>query len=295
MDLHLFRGVIPFVAVAQEQSFRAAAVRLGVSAAAISKAVAALEEQLGTALFVRGARAVSLTREGEQLLIGAQAAVAAMGGAREAMESTRRLPEGELIISAPFILTSLLASGVALLTARYPRLTLRVLVTDRLSRLKEEQVDIALRVGLLADSALVARRLRGTRLYTVAAPSYLGRRGAPRSIDEIAQHDCVGLTGNDGRPRPWLFSTGPRAMASLLLADAAPMLIDGVLAGLGISQLFDFLAEPLIREGRLVQLLPETVAEGPGIHGVCTPGRRASPRIRAAFAAFADAFSGVVS
>lgn len=291
MDLHLFRGVIPFVAVAQDKSFRAAAQRLGISAAAVSKAIAALEAQLGTTLFLRGARAVTLTREGEQLFAGAQAAVAAMGGAREAMESARRLPEGELIISAPFVLTALLASGVALLSARYPRLTLRLLITDRLSRLKEEQVDIALRVGPLADSALVARRLRATALVTVAAPSYLARKSAPRKVDELAQHDLLVLAAPDGRPRQWLFRDEVRPMPSKLLIDAAPMLMDALVAGLGIGQLFDFMAEPLLREGRLVQLLPDTAADGPPIHAVCAPGRRASPRIRAAFTAFADAFA----
>lgn len=291
MDLHLFRGVIPFVAVAQDKSFRAAATRLGISAAAVSKSITALEAQLGMTLFLRGARAVALTREGEQLLAGAQAAVAAMGGAREAMDSARRVPEGELIISAPFVLTTLLASGMSLLAARYPRLSLRVLITDRLSRLKEEQVDIALRVGAMADSTLIARRLRGTALVTVAAPSYLARKGAPRSVAEIAQHDCLVLTAPDGRPRPWLFRDAVQPMPARMLVDAAPMLMDALNAGLGIGQLFDFMAEPLLREGRLVQLLPESAAEGPPIHAVCAPGRRASPRIRAAFTAFADAFS----
>jgi DNA-binding transcriptional LysR family regulator len=291
MDLHLFRGLIPFVAVAEERSFRAAAVRLGISAAAVSKAVSALETQLGITLFLRGARAVTLTREGEQLLQGGQAAVAAIGGAREAMEPSRKIPEGELIISAPFVLTALLASGVGLLSARYPQLTLRILVTDRLSRLKEELVDIALRVGPLADSALIARRLRETRLVTVAAPSYLARRSAPHDIDDIARHDCLVLAAPDGRPRPWLFAQRVQPMPCKLLADAAPMLIDALIAGLGIGQLFDFLAEPLLREGKLVQLLPDTAADGPPIHAVCAPGRRAAPRIRAAFTAFADAFA----
>lgn len=291
MDPHLFRGVVPFVAVAQDKSFRAAASRLGVSAAAISKSVSALEAQLGTTLFLRGGRTVTLTREGEQLLAGAQAAIAALGGAREAMESSRRIPEGELVISAPFVLTTLLSAGAALLLARYPQLRLRVVVTDRLSRLKEEQVDIALRVGPLTDPSLIARRLRGTALVTVTAPSYLARRSAPRSVAELAQHDCLVLAAPDGKPRPWLLRGQVLPVGARLLVDAAPMLVDALLAGLGIGQLFDFMAEPLVREGRLVQLLPETAAEGPPIHAVCAPGRRASPRIRAAFTAFADAFA----
>src|SRR4051812_39555561 len=137
MELDLFRGIVPFVAVAEEQSFRRAAARLGVSPAAVSKAVQGLEAQLGVLLFTRGARAVALTREGELLFERGRAAVAALHGAREALEAARRLPEGELVVSAPFVLTSLLAPGLALLRARYPRLTFRVRVTDRLSRMAE--------------------------------------------------------------------------------------------------------------------------------------------------------------
>lgn len=291
LDPQLFRGVVPFVTVAQEGTFRAAANRLGVSTAAISKSISALEAELHTTLFLRGPRRVTLTREGQQLLAGAQAAVLALQGARESMESTRRAPEGELIISAPFVLTALLAAGMGLLLARYPRLTLRTVVTDRLTRLKEEQVDIALRIGPMSDPGLIARRLRPTALITVAAPAYLARRGTPRSPADLQGHDCLVLTTPDGKPRPWLFAHGAQPMPARLLIDAAPLLVDALLDGLGIGQLFDFMAEPLLRAGRLVHVMPETAAPGPPVHAVCAPGRRASPRVRAAFSAFADAFS----
>jgi LysR family transcriptional regulator, regulator for bpeEF and oprC len=291
MDLHLFRGVVPFVAVAEERSFRRAAARLGVSPAAVSKAVQALEAALGVTLFARGSRAVGLTPEGELLFERSRAAVAALEGAREAMESARRVPEGELCVSAPFVLTALLASGLALLRARYPRLTFRALVTDRLSRMAEESVDIAVRVGPLPESSLVVRRLRATRLVTVAAPGYLSRRGAPTRVEDLARHDCLVLVAPDGRPRPYLFRGGPHPVTPTILIDQAPLLVDGALAGLGVTQLFDFMAAPLLRQGLLTQLLEEEAADGPPIHAVCTPGRRASPRIRAAFSAFADAFA----
>ena len=99
------------------------------------------------------------------------------------------------------------------------------------------------------------------------------------------------LTTPDGKPRPWLFAHGAQPMPARLLIDAAPLLVDALLDGLGIGQLFDFMAEPLLRAGRLVHVMPETAAPGPPVHAVCAPGRRASPRVRAAFSAFADAFS----
>lgn len=291
MDLDLFRGLVPFVAVAQERSFRRAAARLRVSPAAVSKAVAALEAELGVVLFLRGARAVTLTREGEVLFEQGQVAVAALGGARAALDSARKVPEGELVVSASFVLTTLLGPGLLLLRTRYPRLTFRVVVTDRLSRLTEEAVDVALRVGPLPDSSLVARRLRETRLLTVAAPAYLARRGTPKRTEDLADHDCLVLQAPDDRPRPWLFREGPLPVRPTLLLNHAPTLVEVALGGLGVTQLFDFMAEPHVREGRLLEVLADRTTEGPAVHAVCTPGRRAAPRIRAAFEAFADSFA----
>jgi len=291
MDLELFRGVVPFVAVARERSFRRAARQLGVSPAAVSKAVRLLEERLGLPLFVRGGRSVALTEAGQQLFARSQEAVAAVEGARESIEQARRVPEGELVLSVPFVASALIAPGLALLHGRYPHLRFRVLVTDRLSKLAEESVDVAVRIGPMAGSSLIARRLRQTRLVTVAAPAYLARRGEPRRSTDLDRHDCVSLVAPDGRPYPFLFAGGARAVAAGLLIDHGPTLVDIVLAGFGITQLFDYMAEPFLRDGRLVALLADEVAAGPDVHAVCAPGRRGAARVRAAFDAFADTFA----
>jgi DNA-binding transcriptional LysR family regulator len=290
MDLELFRGVVPFVAVVEEKSFRRAAARLGVSPAAVSKAVAALEEGLGHALLLRGPRAVTLTREGEAFFEGCRPAVTAVMGARAIVDGARREPEGQLVVSAPFAAAALVPPALAILRARHPRLSFRLVVTDRLARLGEEQVDVAVRVGPLADSALVARRLRGTRIALVAAPSYLARAGTPRRLADIDDHDTIVLVATSGKPYPWLFRSGAREVSPRVALDYAPALLDAALAGLGLAQAFDFMVDPLVRAGRLVQLFPDEVAEGPPIHAVCAPGRRATARVRAAFGAFADAF-----
>lgn len=293
MDLQLFRGVVPFVAVAEERSFRRAAARLGVSPAAVSKAVRVLEERVGLTLLVRDARAVTLTVEGKVLFDRCREAVAAVDGAREAIEPARSVPTGELVVSVPFVASSLLAPGLALLHGRYPRLSFRVMVTDKLTKLAEESVDVAVRVGPLAESSLVARRLRRTRMVTVASPNYLARRGRPRSLDDLERHDCLVLVAPNGRPRPWLFASGPRPVPATLLVDYGPSLLDTALAGLGIAQLFDYMADELIRDGRLVLVLPDEIADGPDVHAVCAPGRRAAARTRAAFVAFTEAFATV--
>ena len=291
MQLDLFRGVVPFVAVAEESSFRKAATRLGVSPAAVSKAVQTLEAELGLTLFVRTSRAVSLTRAGETFFERCRSAVAALQGAREAVELTRRAPSGELVVSVPVVVMPLLVPGLALLRARYPGLTFSVKVTDQLSRLAEESVDVAVRVGGLRESSLVARRLRGTRLLTLASPAYLARRGVPLDLDALAAHDCLVLLGHNGKPRPWVFASGLLPVPAVMLVDHGPTLVDAALAGLGVAQAFDYMVEAELRDGRLVELLAESAGPGPDIHAVCTPGRRASPNVRAAFHAFADAFA----
>lgn len=288
-ELELFRGIVPFVALAEERSFRKAAQRLGVSPAAVSKSIQVLEAEVGLSLVARSTRAMALTAEGEAFFARCQGAVAAVQGAREALAAARLNLDGELVISLPFLASALVAPGLALLRLRCPRLRLRLVVTDELSRLTEERIDVAVRIGPLADSRLVARPLRRTRLLTVAAPEYLARRGTPRRLDDLLQHDCLSLLGAQGAPRDWLFSTGPQPVPAALLTAHGPGLLDSALAGLGITQLFDYMAEAPLRSGRLIQLFPELTANGPDIHAVCAPGRRITPRVRAAFEALADA------
>jgi LysR family transcriptional regulator for bpeEF and oprC len=126
---------------------------------------------------------------------------------------------------------------------------------------------------------------------TVASPGYVARRGAPRKVADLEKHDLLGLTAPNGRPRAHLFASGPYAFEAAMLVDHGPTLVDAAIAGLGVTQLFDFMAEPLVREGKLVPLLVDEVAQGPDVHAVCAPGRRAAARVRAAFEAFADAFA----
>lgn len=291
MELDTFRGVVPFVAVAEERSFRKAATRLGVSAAAVSKAVQALEASLGQPLFQRTTRAVSLTRQGELFFERCRQALASVKGGRDALAATHKEPSGVLAVSVPYVAVPLLVPALALLSSRYPRLTFDVRVSDQLSRIAEESVDVAVRVGTLAQSSLVARRIRKTRLVTVASPSYLARNGTPATLSELAGHRCLVVRAPNNKPRPFLFAAGPFEVEPVLVVDHAPTLLDAVLGGLGISQAFDFMVREPLREGRLVELFSDEQADGPDIHAVCAPGRRASANVRAAFDALAESFS----
>src|SRR5262245_42226211 len=143
--MDLFAGVLPFVYTADERSFRRAAARLGVSAAAVSKAVAKLEADLGVVLLYRTSRHVSLTAEGALCLERGREAVVQLQAGRELVAEAQRAPQGPLRASIPPIFGRLLVPAIARLAARHPRLSLHLSFTDRMSRMAEEGIDVALR------------------------------------------------------------------------------------------------------------------------------------------------------
>jgi LysR family transcriptional regulator, regulator for bpeEF and oprC len=252
--------------------------------------VKTLEVELGASLLERSSRMVALTPEGQLFFEQCRGAVASVQGAREILASARREPQGELVVTAPFVVGKLLLPALALLHSRFARLRFVVRFSDRLSRLAEESVDVAVRVGPMPPSSLITRLLRRTSLVTVASPAYLARRGTPPRPEALADHDTLGLAALDGKPRPWLFSGQPLPVPPTVLLDHGPSLVDAALAGLGVTQLFDFMADEHVRAGRLVLILEDQVSEGPDVHAVCAPGRRASANVRAAFHALADVF-----
>ena len=288
----LFAGVIPFVHTAEARSFRAAAARLGVTPAAVSKAVARLEEDLGVRLLERSSRHVSLTREGELYLVRCREAIAGVQGARDLVSGARRQPQGELALTLPFILAPLVLPGLPELSARYPRLTFRLSLTDRLTRLADERIDVAVRIGALEDSTLVGRLLRRTRWVTLAAPSYLARQPAPATPAELTAHNCLRFLAPNGRPRGWTFrgarGAEPAAVEGNLLVDHGGALLAAARAGLGLCQVLDFMVEDEVRQGALVEVLAGFAADGPPVHALCLPGRERTPNVRAALQFLVD-------
>lgn len=285
--MDLFAGILPFVHVAQERSFRMAAERLGVSTAAVSKAVAKLEAELGVRLLERTSRQVALTPEGESFLERAREAVAQVHAARETVAHAQRAPRGPLTITLPYILGPLVLPRLARLQARHPGLTLHVRLGDRLSRLVEEQIDVALRTGDLEDSSLVGQLLMRTRWVTLASPAYLARHGTPTHPEALVQHQCLKFILPRGVAREWSFREAPGGPArtvrtgGALDVDHGPALLDLAAAGAGLCQVLDFMLDERVRDGRLVEVLKEYAAEGPPVHALCVPGRQTVPRVRA--------------
>jgi DNA-binding transcriptional LysR family regulator len=283
----LFAGILPFVHVAEQRSFRRAAQRLGVSTAAISKAVLKLEAELGVALLVRTSRSVSPTPEGEAFLLDCREAVRSVGAARERAKDARQRPRGEVHLTLSPVLGAAVVSALPRLSEKHPGLSFRISVSDRLVRLVEEGVDVAVRLGAPEDSSLVGRLLVEPRWVTVASPRYLARAPAPADPDGLGAHACLRFVGPNGKPRSWAFRdlasgtirhvglTGP------LLVDQGERLLDAAIAGMGIAQVLDFMVGEHLRQGRLVEVCAAHAAPGPPIHALYPKERSRSPNVRA--------------
>lgn len=282
-----FAGVLPFVRVAESLSFTAAARRLGVSTAAVSKAVARLEASLGVRLLQRTSRSVALTPEGRALLEHAGQAVGLLEAGRERVTQAQKVPRGQVTLSAPPIVAPVLTAGVAQLLTRYPQVGLHLSLTDHVVRLASEAVDVAVRMGpLTADSQVHARLLRTTGWVTLASPAWLARHGVPRTPQDLVGRPCIRFVTPRGAPRNFSFATRgtrsrPLAVDGPVTVDHGDALMPLACQGLGVVQVLDFMVADHVRSGALVEVLLEYQAPGPPLHVLTLAGRRASPRIRA--------------
>ena len=283
----LFDGVVPFVHTARALSFRVAARELGVTPAAVSKSVKRLEAELGVELLHRTTRKVTLSDEGARFLARCQDAMALVQTGRDQASAAARAPRGELRVSLSHVLGGFLVRLLPRFVARHPELRVELRVTDRMSALVDDRIDVALRMGPLRDSTLVARRLLGTRWTTVAAPAYLAQHPAPTDPEGLTAHDCLCFRSPRGRIVPWTFAdpaTGTittREITGRFDVDQGPLLLEAAVAQMGITQVFDFMAATEIRRGRLVEVLSAYATAGPDIFAVTLPGRRRSPKVRA--------------
>ncbi len=282
MAADLFRGVLPFVHVAELSSFRQAARRLGVTPAAVSKAVAALEDDLGVRLLERTSRRVALTPEGRLFLERCRDALAQLAAGRELVTRTQAVPKGELRVTLSFVLGPLLVRALPRFVRRHPAVEVRLQLEDRVSALVGEDLDVALRVGAAGSSSLIARRVRGTRWATVASPAYLGRKGTPDRVEQLTDHDCLRFVTPRGKLAEWSFASSRAGPAPCTVAvDQGELLVEAARAGLGVAQVLDFMVARDLREGTLVELFAGEAAEGPPITALLAPARRRVPKVRA--------------
>jgi DNA-binding transcriptional LysR family regulator len=271
-----------FVAVAGEGGFAAAARKIGSSPPAVTRGIAALEARLGTTLFHRSTRAVALTDAGTAFLGEARRILAELAGAERELRGAAAEPRGQLHLTAPVMFGRLhVLPVVGDLMAQHRELAVRMMLIDRNVRIVEEGIDVAVRVGPLADSGLKAVRVGAVRQMLVASPAYLARRGAPATVAGLADHDLIGTMG----PRwtsEWQFASGRWRL------DAPPRLVvntvDGVLAaaeaGLGIANLLSYQLAEAVDAGRLISLLADEQPPALPVHLLFEPSRAALPAVR---------------
>ncbi len=281
-----------FVRVADLGSFSRAADDLERSRALVSQQIAALERRLGARLLNRTTRRVGLTGEGVEYLDRARRILAELDAADEAIMLTRERPQGRLRVDVPTAFGRyLLIPALPAFTRQYPQLSLEVQLNNRVVDLVAEEVDVALRVGKVGQTGLVARRIATMRLVTCASPGYLAKAGVPRTVEELRGHRCIGsLSSQNGRLRDWTFQKGAARLrfrpACALAFNLPEAVISAGIADGGILQTVDLLVAAAIASGRLRQVLPESVAEGPAISVVHTQSSRQSAKVRV-FADFA--------
>jgi len=274
-----------FVRVIERGSFAAAADDLGITPSALSKLVTRIESRLGVRLLTRTTRRLVLTAEGELFVARSREILASIEAAEAEITAASRAPRGHLRISvATTYAKQILGPALPLFLARYPDITVELLVSDRQIDLVAEQVDVAIRSGWLGDSTLVARKIADARRLICASPLYLKKHGTPRVPADLLRHNC--LTVSFAQFNQWPFHTDEGinrlAISGTFASDNADLLLDATLAGLGIARLADFVVARALQEGTLVPLLEDTHLSEPfPIHVVTVPGRHRTPRVKA--------------
>ncbi|HEV7320589.1 MAG TPA: LysR substrate-binding domain-containing protein [Ensifer sp.] len=278
-------GLTAFVRTADLGSFVAAGRVLGLSASAVGKAVTALEKQLGVRLLQRSTRSIRLTEEGRLFHERCRRILDDLDDAEASLAEAVAVPRGRLRISVPIVSYHLLLPVLPEFVRRYPEVELDLDFNDRIVDLIDEEVDVAIRSGVLPDSRLMTRALRPFQLLLCAAPAYLDRHGTPECPRDLDGHHAIRFRfPNSRKLQDWPISMpaggpGPQ-IKTVLYSNNMEALSGAVLAGLGIGCLPDFLARQPLSDGRLRTVL-DTHLDAPGqFHLLWPSNRHLSPKVR---------------
>ncbi len=279
-----FETLTAFVTVADRRGFAAAARALDVSPPVITRAVAALERHLGVTLFHRSTRAVSLTDEGAAFLDRARRILTDLREAEQVVMGGRSAPRGQLYITAPVMFGRMhVLPAVSALLAKYDGLTARMMLLDRNVRIIEEGIDVAVRIGALADSALRVVAIGSVQQTIVASPAYLADRGIPVSPGDLKGHSCI--VGSGVRVgNAWPFGgkdAAPIEVAPRLTVNTVDAAIEAAESGLGLANVLSYQSADAIAAGRLVQVLANHAPPPMPVNLLYDAGRAAMPSVRA--------------
>ncbi|MEX1993510.1 MAG: LysR family transcriptional regulator [Steroidobacteraceae bacterium] len=274
-----------FIAVADAGSFAKAAARLRLSPAAVTRAISALERRLDARVFNRTTRRLTITEVGQRFLGSARRVLADLEAAEKEAVGEAAAPRGQLAVTASATFgRSVLAPVVCDFLALHPRVSASVLLLDRVVNLIEEGIDVAVRIGHLPDSTLVAKRIGTVRGILVASPDYLARHGAPASPADLRRHAIVAFTGLMPN-REWRFRDGEKpgsiSLQPRLEINDAVAAIRSAEMGHGITRALSYMVSEKIRDGLLAPVLEGFAPQADPVHLVYPQARLVAPKVRA--------------
>lgn len=297
MNIERLTGLLAFSRAASLGSYTAAARSLSLSPSAISKSIRRLEQHLGLSLFTRTTRSLTLTLEGSNL--HEQALI--LFEQIEHIEQTALAARGEVsgiikVTAPPPIGVNIICPELPRFRAQYPNLVIDLRLSDEKVDLIEGGVDIALRVGELDDSRLLARRLAPNMLCAFASPEYLKRRGVPLHPNELADHDCVNFRfRSSGQNARWPFSIDGRDMeitpSAGVVVDEGNAVMAVLAAGGGICVAPSYVAAPYVTRGELVPLLQHFLVQRSDVTALWPESRRGNPKVMAFLAFLTEIFA----
>jgi DNA-binding transcriptional LysR family regulator len=275
-----------FVRVVDSNGFSAAAPVLGLSPSAVSKLVTRLETRLGVRLLQRTTRALHLTQEGEVFYAAAKRIVGEIEALENQIVGESGTPSGVLRVTTSLAFaTHQLAPVLSEFLARYPLVQFELLPTDRVIDMVEEGIDVALRIGRLADTSFMARKIGEDKRLICAAPSYLARHGTPQRPEDLARHNCI-VSRDHAYLNRWSFKVDDRIVEidvrGRVAVSEGEAQMQLALQGVGIVRLTRLTLAQAIREGSLVPLLGAFSAEeAVAIHAVYPHRRHLAPKVPA--------------
>ncbi|AUI88697.1 LysR family transcriptional regulator [Vibrio azureus] len=275
-----WEGVSEFVAVAETNSFTGAANKLNTSVAQISRRVSALEERLAVKLLHRTTRKVSLTEAGQLYYQQCKHLVEGLELAELAVTQMQSEPKGLLKVTAPVTYGEMnLSPLLNQFLEQYPQVDLELNLTNHKVDLIEQGIDLAIRLGRLQDSSLIAKRLSSRQLYVCASSDYLDRFGEPHTLSELSRHQCL-----VGSADYWHFKEEKREkslrVSGRIKCNSGFALVDAAKRGLGLVQLPDYYVQEALDQGELVEVLTDYRVEREGIWALYPQNRNLSPKVR---------------
>lgn len=275
-----WQGISEFVSVAETESFTQASKKLAISTAQVSRQVSVLEQRLNIKLFYRTTRKVSLTEEGKIFYQHCRGVLDGLDAAERAVTNLQSKPQGKIKLTAPVTYgEQQILPLVNNFMTQYNNIEITAYLSNQQVDLVDEGYDLAIRLGKLSDSSMMAKKLAERTNYVCASPAYLAKHGIPHSLSELDKHSCL-----LGTRDYWHFNDANKEknirVSGKLRCNSGFGLVDAALKGLGIVQLPDYYIKEHLNNGRLITLLDNYKAPDEGIWAIYPQNRHLSPKIK---------------